>query len=73
MKKLILILLTLALVCLTAVSCDNLPDEVKEILGIVIEIPDTGDTDNGESGGTRNTVRYATSKNIEVYNILEIE
>ena len=28
---------------------------------------------NGESGGTRNTVRYATSKNIEIYNILEIE
>lgn len=28
---------------------------------------------NGESGGTRNTVRYATSKNIEVYNILEIK
>ena len=28
---------------------------------------------NGESGGTRNTIRYATSKNIEVYNILEIE
>ena len=24
---------------------------------------------NGESGGTRNTVRYATSKNIEIYNI----
>ena len=28
---------------------------------------------NGESGGTKNTVRYATSKNIEIYNILEIE
>ena len=28
---------------------------------------------NGESGGTRNTVRYATSKNIEIHNILEIE
>ena len=28
---------------------------------------------NGESGGTRNTIRYATSKNIEIYNILEIE
>ena len=28
---------------------------------------------NGDSGGTRNTVRYATSKNIEIYNILEIE
>ena len=28
---------------------------------------------NGESGGTRNTVRYATSKEIEIYNILEIE
>lgn len=28
---------------------------------------------NGESGGTRNTVRYATGKNIEVYNILEIK
>lgn len=28
---------------------------------------------NGESGGTRNTVRYATSKNIEIYNILETE
>ena len=27
---------------------------------------------NGESGGTINTVRYATSKNIEIYNILEI-
>lgn len=26
---------------------------------------------NGESGGTRNTVRYATSKNVEIYNILE--
>ena len=58
MKKLIVILLTLALVCLTAVSCDNLPDEVKEILGIVIEIPDTGDTDNGESGGTIHIHKY---------------
>ena len=28
---------------------------------------------NGESGGTKNTVRYATGKNIEVYNILEVE
>ena len=28
---------------------------------------------NGESGGTRNTVRYATSKGIEIYNILEAE
>lgn len=28
---------------------------------------------NGEAGGTRNTVRYATGKNIEIYNILEIE
>lgn len=28
---------------------------------------------NGESGGTRNTIRYATNKNIEIYNILEIE
>ena len=26
---------------------------------------------NGESGGTKNTIRYATSKNVEVYNILE--
>ena len=26
---------------------------------------------NGESGGTKNTVRYATSKNVEIYNILE--
>lgn len=26
---------------------------------------------NGESGGTRNTVRYAKNKNVEVYNILE--
>ena len=26
---------------------------------------------NGESGGTRNTVRYATRKGIEIYNILE--
>lgn len=28
---------------------------------------------NGESGGTKNTIRYATSKNVEVHNILEIE
>lgn len=28
---------------------------------------------NGESGGTRNTIRYATSKNVEIYNILDIE
>lgn len=28
---------------------------------------------NGASGGTRNTVRYALSKNIEIYNILEVE
>ena len=28
---------------------------------------------NGESGGTRNTVRYAISKNIEIYNVLETE
>lgn len=26
---------------------------------------------NGEAGGTRNTIRYATSKNVEVCNILE--
>ena len=28
---------------------------------------------NGESGGTRNTLRYARVENIEIYNILEIE
>ena len=28
---------------------------------------------NGESGGTRNTIKYATSKNVKIYNILEIE
>ena len=28
---------------------------------------------NGESGGTKNTIRYATSKDIEIYNVLEIE
>ena len=28
---------------------------------------------NGESGGTKNTIRYATSKNIEIYNVLELE
>ena len=28
---------------------------------------------NGESGGTKNTVRYASSKKIEIYNILETE
>ena len=26
---------------------------------------------NGESGGTRNTVQYASNKNVEIYNILE--
>ena len=28
---------------------------------------------NGESGGTRNTIKYATSKSVEIHNILEIE
>lgn len=28
---------------------------------------------NGKSGGTKNTIRYATSKNIEIDNILEIK
>lgn len=28
---------------------------------------------NGESGGTRNTVRYAIGRNVEIYNIFEIE
>ena len=26
---------------------------------------------NGESGGTRNTIQYASNKNVEIYNILE--
>ena len=28
---------------------------------------------NGESGGTRNTIRYAINENIEIYNILKTE
>lgn len=28
---------------------------------------------NGESGGTRNTIKYATNKSVEIHNILEIE
>ena len=28
---------------------------------------------NGESGGTRNTIRYAENKKVEIYNILEAE
>lgn len=28
---------------------------------------------SGESGGTRNTIRYALNKNVAIYNILEIE
>ena len=27
---------------------------------------------NGESGGTKNTIRYANSKNVEVENILTV-
>ena len=28
---------------------------------------------NGESGGTRNTIRYAKDKKVEVYNVLELK
>ena len=28
---------------------------------------------NGESGGTRNTIRYAKDKKVEIYNVLELE
>ena len=63
MKKLIVMLLTLALVCLAAVSCDKLPDEVKDILGIVVEIPepDTDATNNGENNGTIHIHKYAAT------------
>lgn len=50
MKRLLLIILALSLICLSTVSCDKLPDEVKDILGIVVEIPDdtNQDTEDGE-------------------------
>ena len=65
MKKLLLILLALLLVCLSAVSCDSLPDEVKDILGIVVEIqsPDTDGTDStdGEQSGVIHIHKYTTT------------
>ena len=52
MKKLAVIILALSLICLTAVGCDRLPDEVKDILGIVVEIPDSND--GGSADGENN-------------------
>ena len=67
MKRLLLIILTLALICLSAVSCDKLPDEVKDILGIVVEIPEDDTPDaagNNESEDTPGIIpvhKYETS------------
>ena len=60
MKKLLVTLLALFLVCLTAASCDALPDEVKDILGIVVEIPENSDDNEneGNDGGFIHVHKY---------------
>lgn len=66
MKKLLLPILVLSLVCLSAVSCDSLPDEVKDILDIVVEMPsDTDNADEGDNIGGIHIHKYEAIKTVE--------
>ena len=62
MKKLVVMLLALSFICLTFVGCDMLPDEVKDILGIVVEIPEPDENGNQNNVGGIHIHKYEEIK-----------